>query len=449
MSKDTGSVASSDHSWMKLYAAVAALPLALAACGGGGGGGSPTPPQSPPPSPAPAPTPTPAPAPGVSITVTPSSTSTVQGGAPITLNAAVTGSTDTPTWTLTGVGTLSATSGNTITYTPPGAGTLTANATVTIAAAVTGATTQTVTLTVTVTQLAGMSWTNATTTQVGNLFGVDFANSRYVAVSDQGAALASADAATWTAVPLFTSNVSTDHFKAYGIGHLNNTMVAVGSISPTPYTSSSGAVAYSTNGTTWTMGSLPAGSTPIHGVIAGSRLVGLGEGGHLYSSTDGHSWSALTTITSVGTLNAGAYGNNKYVAVGDKGYIAASGDSVAWLAGQVVVVGGNPVNLHGIAWTGTQFVAVGDNGLITTSPDGSAWSAPRTSPVTGTLHSVAVSPGGEIVIVGDNGIETSEDGVTWTQRDPSGAVVLDAVTFASGKFVAVGANSAIKTSSGS
>ena len=107
MSKAPGSVASSDHSWMKLFAAVAALPLALAACGGGGGGGSPSPPQSPPPSPAPAP--------GVSITVTPSTTSTVQGGAPITLVAAVTGGTDTPTWTMAGVGTLSATSGNTIT----------------------------------------------------------------------------------------------------------------------------------------------------------------------------------------------------------------------------------------------------------------------------------------------------------------------------------------------
>lgn len=442
MSKDTGSVASSDYSWMKLYAAVAALPLALAACGGGGGGGTPAPPQSPPPSPSPAP------APGVSISVTPSTTTTVQGGPAITLVAAVTGSTDAPTWTLTGPGTISASSGTTITYTPPAAGSLTANATVTIAAALTGATTQTVTLTVTVTALAGQNWSNATTTPVGNLLGVDFADSRYVAVSDQGAALASADGAAWTAVPLFTSNVSTDHFKSYAIGHMNTTMVAVGSISATPYTTSSGAVAYSTNGTTWTMGALPAGATPIHGVIAGSRFVGLGEGGHLYSSSDGHSWSALTTVTGVGTLNSGVYGNGRYVAVGDKGYIAASSDSIAWLAGQVVVVGGNPVNLHGVTWTGTMYVAVGDNGLITTSKDGSAWSAPRTSPVTGTLRSVSASTGGEIVIVGDNGIETSEDGVTWTARDANGAGALNGVTYAGGKFVAVGSNSVIKTSSG-
>jgi hypothetical protein len=443
MSKDTGSTASSDYSWMKLYAAVAALPLALAACGGGGGGGgTPAPPQSPPPSPSPAP------APGVSISVTPSATTTVQGGPAITLVAAVTGSTDTPTWTLTGPGTISASSGSTITYTPPAAGSLTANATVTIAAAVTGATTQSVTITVTVAALAGQNWSNATTTPIGNLEAVDFSGNRYVAVSDQGAALASADGSTWTAVPLMTSNVPTDHFKAYALAHSSSTMVAVGAISPTPYTSSSGAVAYSTNGTTWAMGSLPAGATPIHGVISGTRFVGLGEGGHLYSSTDGHSWSALTTISNVATLNAGVFGNGRYVAVGDKGYIAASGDSVAWLAGQVVVVGGTPINLHGITWTGSMFVAVGDNGLITTSKDGSAWTTPATSAVSGTLRSVAASTGGEIVIVGDNGIETSEDGVHWTARNSNGAAALNGVTYAGGQFVAVGANSAIKTSSG-
>jgi hypothetical protein len=385
----------------------------------------------------------------VSITVTPSATTTVQGGAAITLVAAVTGSSDTPTWTLTGPGTLSASSGNTITYTPPAAGSLTANATVTIAAAVTGATTQTVTLTVTVTQLAGQAWTNATTTPIGNLLDVDYADGNFVAVSDQGGALASADGSTWTTVTLMTSNVPTDHFKAYSIAHLNNTLVAVGAISPTPYTSSSGAVAYSTNGTTWTMGSLPAGATPIHGVIAGNRLIGLGETGHLYNSTDGHSWSALTTVAGVGTLNAGVFGNGKYVAVGDSGYIAASGDSIAWLAGQVVVVGGTPINLHGVTWTGSMYVAVGDNGLITTSKDGSAWTSPATSAISGALRSVSASSGGEIVIVGDNGIETSEDGVHWTSRDPSGAVALNGVTFANGKFVAVGANSAVKTSSGS
>ena len=436
MSKNTGYAASREQSWLKLYAAVAALPLALAACGGGGGGGSPTPPLTPPSAPTPAPT--------ASLAVTPSATTTTPGGASITLTAVVSNSSDTPTWTLNGPGTLSAASGTSITYVPPASGSLTANTTAIVSAALTGATTQTVSIGLTVAAVAGLNWTNVPASSVGNLQGVDYADGHYVAVSDQGSALASTDGVTWTPITLMSSNVATDHLNARAITHLNNTYVAVGSVSPTPYSTSSGAAATSTDGVTWTMASTTAVTTPMHGVIAGTRFVGLGESGQLYSSTNGLTWSALTTLNGVQTLNAGVYAGGRYLAVGDAGYIAASADSVAWQAGQVVVVGGAGVNLHGVTWTGTLYVAVGDNGAIATSPDGVHW-LPRTSAFSGTLRSVAAS-GGEIVIVGDQGIETSEDGITWTARDEAGAAALSGVTFANGKFVAVGAASAIKTS---
>ena len=449
MSKNTRSVASSDHSWMKLYAAVAALPLVLTACGGGGGGGgAPTPPTTPTPAPTPTPTPSPSPSPTApSLTITPSDTVTWQGGTAITLTAAVSNSTDTPTWSLTGSGSLSASSGTAIQYLPPTSG-LAANTTVTISATVPGATAQTVTITLTVNRVAGLSWSDVSANNIGNLLAVDYADNTFVAVSDTGDALASTNATTWTPVPLFTSNVSTDHFRATAIGHLGTTAVAVGSISPTPYTSSTGTAAYSTNGTTWAMASLPAGATPLHGLIVGTaKVIGLGEGGHIYSTTDGHSWSAVATVTGVPNINAGAFGKGKYVGVADAGYIVASTDGSSWLAGQVVVVSGTARNLTGVAWTGTQFVAVGDSGTITTSPDGAAWSALKTSAISGTLRAVGVSPTGEIVVVGDNGIETSEDGNTWTQRSTTTAAALNGVVFGNNAFVAVGASSAIKTSS--
>ena len=362
MSRNTGSVASSDKSWLKLYAAVAVLPLALTACGGGGGG-SPSAPLTPTPSPAPTPAPTPSPTPAPAPTV-------------------------------------------------------------------------------------GTNWTNVSVTGAGNLTAVDYGNGHFVAVSDTGAAITSTDGATWTpAIPL-TSNVATDHLKAYAVGHLGTTLVAAGSVSPAPYTSSTGAVASSADGTTWTMGSLPAGSTPIHALIAGTRLVGLGETGHLYYSTNGSSWSALTILSGgIGTLNAGAYGNGIYVGVGDNGYIARSGDSVAWGSGKVIAISGVGINLHGLAWTGSQFVAVGDNATITTSPDGAAWSALKTSAISGTLRAVAVASDGTIVVVGDNGIETSPDGNTWTAHNESGVAALQGATFGNGEFVAVGAGSTVKTSS--
>jgi hypothetical protein len=430
MSTHTGSGASSGHSWLRLYAAVAALPLALVACGGGGGGGSPTP--------APAPVPTPAPSPGASLVVTPSATTVAPGGAAITLTAVVSNSTDTPTWTLSGVGTLSAATGTSIQYIPPAAGTVSANTTVTISAALTGATTQTLGITLVVTPIAGLNWTSVTAASVGNLQGIDYAAGQYVAVSDTGAGLASADGVTWNPISVLAPAGAAN---ARAIAHIGNNFVAVGSAS------SNGAAAWSTDGVTWTMAGTTAVTTPLHGVIGGgTRFVGLGEGGHLYSSTDGHTWAALTAITGVGTLNSGVYGGGRYVAVGDGGYIAASSDSIAWLAGKVVVVGGAGVNMHGVTWTGTQYVAVGDNGVIAVSPDAAHW-GPSTSKLTGTLRSVAAANPGEIVIVGDNGIETSEDGVTWTVRDAVGAPALSGVAFGNGKFAAVGTASAIRTSS--
>jgi hypothetical protein len=371
--------------------------------------------------------------------VTPSATTVAPGGAAITLTATVVNSTDTPTWTLSGAGTLSASSGTSIQYTPPGVGGVTANTTVTISAALTGATTQAVGITLVVTPIAGLNWTSVTATSVGNLQGVDYADGHFVAVSDTGAALASTDAVTWTPITLF-SGVGT--LNARAISHTGSNYVAVGSAGST------GAAAYSTDGVTWTMAGTTAVTMPLHGVIGGgNRFIGLGEAGNLYASTDGHTWAALTTLsgTGIGTFNAGAFGGGHYVAVGDNGFIAASTDSIAWGSGKVVVVGGVAINLHGVAWSGSQFVAVGDNGTIAVSPDGTRWS-PSTSKLTGALRAVAASTG-EIVIVGDTGIETSEDGINWTVRDAVGAPALAGVAFGNGKFAAVGTGSAIRTSS--
>jgi hypothetical protein len=57
-----------------------------------------------------------------------------------------------------------------------------------------------------------------------------------------------------------------------------------------------------------------------------------------------------------------------------------------------------------------------------------------------------VSAAGTIVVVGDQGIETSTDGITWTARNASGVAALDGVTFGNGAFVAVGGSATVKTS---
>jgi len=438
MARKPGSGASSDAAWLRLYAAVAALPLVLTACGGGGGGGgSPTPPQSPPPAPAPTPV--------ASVTVTASTmTTAAPGGGAITLNAAVTGSSETPTWTLSGPGTLSATSGTVVTYTPPATQDFDATAPVIVSAKLTNGVTGSVTLGLT-TNVAGLSWSNVSVTSIGTLQSVDYANGHYVAVSNSGASLSSLDASSWASGTALASGSATDHFDAQALTHLGNTFIAAGSASPAPYTSSTGAIAYSTDGLTWTQASTLAVTTPVHGLIASTRLYALGDSVHIYSSPDGHTWTAVAAISGVPALRAGTWSGSRYVAVGDGGYIAVSNDGTVWQASPVAQVNNAPVALRGVAWTGTQFVTVGDSGLIATSPDGYTWTS-RTSALTGSLRSVAVSTAGELVVVGDAGIETSTDGITWHTRDAAGAAALYDVSWVNSQFMAVGAASAIKTS---
>jgi hypothetical protein len=431
MPKTSARFTSPNAGWIRCHAALPlALALALAACGGGGGSSPPS---------------APAGTPAATLVVTSSATTTMPNGASITLDAVVTNSTATPTWTLTGAGTLSTSSGGTVQYLPPDSEIFDQAGTVVVSASIAGAPSQSVTLTLTPVAIAGLTWTNVVATSIGSLQSVDFADGRYVAVSDQGSALTSADAATWTPAAVLSSGQPTDHFNAMSIAHIGSTLVAAGSVSPAPYTTSTGAIATSADGLAWTMASTPAITVPIHAVVVGPHALALGDTGHIYSSSDGRSWALVTTIFGVGALNAGVYAANQYVTVGDGGYIAVSADGVTWAAGKVIIVGGTGINLHGVAYDGTKFIAVGDNGLIATSADGYSW-FPQTSALAGSLRSVAVSPAGELVIAGDAGIETSKDTVSWHLRDAVGAAALLDVAFLNGQFVAVGAASAIRTS---
>ena len=83
-------------------------------------------------------------------------------------------------------------------------------------------------------------------------------------------------------------------------------------------------------------------------------------------------------------LNAVAYGNGLWVAVGDvvggtDPYILTSPDGANWTSR----ISGATYGLDGVAWSDTLslFVAVGDNGTILTSPDGVTWTS-RTSGAT-------------------------------------------------------------------
>lgn len=122
-------------------------------------------------------------------------------------------------------------------------------------------------------------------------------------------------------------------------------------------------------------------------------------------------------------LQSITFGNGQFVAVGDAGTILTSTDGTAWTARS----SGTSSWLQGIAFGGGRFVAVGNDGRgITALTLGEA--------NTVTFHShysdTNVCPAPTIL--------TSTDAITWTPVSAGTTNPLVAVTYADGRFIAVG-----------
>jgi len=221
---------------------------------------------------------------------------------------------------------------------------------------------------------------------------------------------------------------------------------------------SSGSVLRSTdNGSTWTAVTTSATGAQLNGIaVGGGRVVVVGAGGAVSTSTDGTTWAAATSGVTV-PLRRVTYANGQFVAVGgaDNGSSIAlltSPDGLnwtirttgttgqlwgvdyadgAWLAvGAASINGGGGFVLrstdNGVTWTRTdmpgmsflfsirylnsRWIATGSPAFIAApnafavSSDGQNWTlkAVPASPNVNTLRSIAASPGGAYVLVGND-----------------------------------------------
>lgn len=143
------------------------------------------------------------------------------------------------------------------------------------------------------------------------------------------------------------------------------------------------------------------------------------------------------------TLNAVAYGNGTFVAVGDLGAIRTSADyGVTWI--QRTAAAGYTGTFNAVAYDAVNglFCAVGTSSMIQTSPDGITWTyRAQGAPYSGTFNGVAHDGAGQWVIVGTgDGCQTSPDGVTWTDRNTVGVPTdWNDVAYGCGRWVIVGA----------
>jgi hypothetical protein len=291
------------------------------------------------------------------------------------------------------------------------------------------------------------------------LRGIAFADGQFVAVGDNGLILVSSDGMAWTEGPgplvdglsavtwgadgwVVVGNnglavamdlsvgVPSMNRHLHGAVHAEGRFVAVGE---------GGTVGLSANGQDWTVHSAGE-SKALLGVTHGATgYVAVGEQGTVITSTVGASWEPRASGTEA-WLSAVAYGAGQYVAVGNDGVILGSPDGVSWEPR----ISGTTHWLKDVVHAAARFVAVGGRSLLS-SVDGIQWvphAGLRDLEAVAYGNGLWVAVGGTEEVRKDSGsgmgvAYTSRDGETWQRHKLSSLPWLRDVTYVSGWFVAV------------
>lgn len=269
---------------------------------------------------------------------------------------------------------------------------------------------------------SGATWTRSTSFE--SLFAMlesssgsiasmlSYKNGRFVVVSDNNIAGAYSDdgGTTWASM---TVGASVPIVKSNG-----SMFIAIGGNATT-------GVGYSsTDGVTWTVQASfasawnLASTDPRAAVWTGSRFIAVGYNKSVYS-TDGITWTAgtltggidATSITSSGGLNA---------VLGDSsGYLLTTSDGgVTWSQVTTFRTMWGLTPITDLIWTGSAYIAVGPKGKCARSTDGTNWSMVSLTSVLfgGSVHQLALS-GGNVIAAGTTGavLRSTDHGATWSQ----------------------------------
>lgn len=165
------------------------------------------------------------------------------------------------------------------------------------------------------------------------------------------------------------------------------------------------------------------------------------------NSSDGITWTVRLNSAASASAFALTYGNyrgNKtWVAAGTGGIIFSSTDSNTWIQRTSPTV----QQLQAAAFGVSTFLLAGASGALVSSTDGFTW-INRTSGFGVTPINALVFGNGVFAMAGDGGrLSTSTDGINWTTRTSGFATTsIRALAFGNGLFLAGGDNGVLTTS---
>ena len=299
------------------------------------------------------------------------------------------------------------------------------------------------------------------------LYDVAFGNGLFAAVGDNGVLLTSPDGAVWT-----RRNSGTQRWL-WGVSYGNGRFVATG----LPVTGTVVDVLVSANGVDWSARSSGTANDLRAATYGNGLYVAVGYNGQVVSSSDGNLWVNRRSDIFDSLLSV-AYGNGRFVAVGGDFSFSQAAIVTSLGAGSWTRVHSGVTNaaLYAMTQASGQFVGVGYGGRVMTSADGASWSF-RDAGASESLWGI-VAGQGLLVAVGERGqipdfVECANldepqfrddaaaygrgvreqpvrrgrragdhldlaHAAIWTHRDAGTLVSLTGVTYANGRFVAVG-----------
>ena len=250
----------------------------------------------------------------------------------------------------------------------------------------------------------GTSWDNGTKGTTRNLKEIAYGDQSFVTVGDYGTILYSSDnGATWDNATWSGS----DHLT--GVAYGNNIFNAV---------SSSNVIKSTDNGSNWTLKSSAVEVFDMgfgNRTVSSTAFVGVGEDGSVCYSEDaspqnhGEAWLCPAPIVSDKKLYSIAYGNNKFIAVGESGTVIISDNGSVW---DTRNSNNSSAHLYSIAFGNNTFVGVGYKTVIVSTDNGTTFLQTATSY---DFNDISFGNGIFVAVGDDENIHTSTDGDDWTK----------------------------------
>ncbi len=255
----------------------------------------------------------------------------------------------------------------------------------------------------------------------------------------------STDLNTWTKT--YDVPVNNNSYLAESITYGNGKFVF---FSNSFASSNTNTVYNSTDGINWTSSLVSgfSGSSYCSKDIIwnGFVFVAVGQYRNIAYSTNGTNWTVVST-NSTGTFKSIAWGNNNFVIFSpDLSFVLTSPNGVTWTQRNL------PSGSTGtsVAWSGSAFVtSPGTLKTWATSPDGITWTARSYStvyPVTGFATSTSAAGGGVVVSTGAGLFYSNDNGVTVSTPYTGSLAVISALETNGSVFVAGGSSETINSS---